>query len=393
MKIVIDAVGIRGHGGAAVLCELLHWLPRVRPDWLWHVFMFERHLREFDDTPVANSVTIEQTQRGDGGLGRLQWVNRELQERIRSLDADVLFSFANIGSASPSIPQVVFVQQRNAFFAGETPGNSIVTRLRLLFMRHQIMRGALASRAVVVQTDAMRSVIQNIEPNLKGRIHIIPSGYRTASANPQIRPEKKGIVDNASRPRLIYVTHPSEHKNHVNLVKALPGIIKVFPDASLLLTLEKDVPPDPRYKAFVREIIDTAVSLKVSDRIIWTGILTADEVHYALSNSDLMVFPSLSESFGLGLVEAMAAGCPVAASDLGYAHDVMNGAGNYFDANNPDNISDVVISALSDTNKLISSQREAASMMKKYSYEHIADQIADLFNLVREDISYQRSSG
>ncbi|MGO8823332.1 MAG: hypothetical protein ACLQO6_19190, partial [Desulfomonilaceae bacterium] len=70
MLVAIDAVGIRGHGAAAVLCELLQWLPKVRPEWRWHVFMFERPLREFDDPIVVNSVTIEQTHHGDGGLGR-----------------------------------------------------------------------------------------------------------------------------------------------------------------------------------------------------------------------------------------------------------------------------------------------------------------------------------
>ena len=378
MKIALDAVGIRGHGGAAVLCELLHWLPKVRLDWKWHVFLFERELREFDNFTVGDSVTIEQTHRGGGGLGRLRWVNQELQTRVKSIGADVLLSFANIGASRPWVPQVVFVHQSNAFFKDGVPKYEIIKRLRLRFMRRQILRGARASRSVIVQTENMRDRVLQIEPKLNGLIHVIPSGYRTPSLQPVIRSEKKALLDGAGHPRLIYVTHPSEHKNHVNLLKALPRILEFFPDACLLLTLEKDVPPNARYGSFVRELITVADSLGVSSHVVWTGILSADEVRYALSNSDLMVFPSLAESFGLGLVEAMAAGCPVAASDLGYAHDVLGAAGVYFDPCDPKSISDVLISALSNESLIASTIKEAASRIKRYSYKNIAEQIARL---------------
>lgn len=380
MLVAIDAVGIRGHGAAAVLCELLQWLPKVRPEWRWHVFMFERPLREFDDPIVVNSVTIEQTHHGDGGLGRLLWVRKKLQKRVKSIGADVLFSFANIGSATPDGRQVVFVQQRNAFFDEGLRMHNVMTRARFRLLRNEILRGARASQAVIVQTNAMQDRMLQIEPKLKGRVHVIPSGYRTPTANPKIRDSKRSIIANSNRPRLIYVTHPSEHKNHVNLIKALPDVLRVFPQASLLLTLDKDTFPNPRYKSFVREITKMADSLRISDRVVWTGILSAEEVHYALSNCELLVFPSLSESFGLGLVEAMAAGCPVAASGLPYAHNVLGSAGIYFDPNDPKKISDVIISTLSDPNGLNLIKQEAALRLERYSYRNIAEKVAMLLS-------------
>ena len=381
MKIAIDAVGIRGHGGAAVLCELLHWLPTVRPEWQWHVFIFDRQLREFDDPIVVDSVTIEQTHHGDGGLARLWWVQRELQKRVKSIGANVLFSFANIGCAKPIGRQVVFVQQRNAFFDEGLCMHNVITRTRFRFLRSEILRGARASHAVIVQTNAMQDSMLKIEPKLNGRVHVVPSGYRTPTANPEVRAGKKSIIDNSSRPRLIYVTHPSEHKNHINLIKALPDILNTFPHTSLLLTLDKYALSNPRYESFVSEINTVADSLGVSNRVVWTGILSPDEVHYALSSCELMVFPSLSESFGLGLVEAMAAGCPVAASNLPYAHDVLDRAGIYFDPHNPKSISDVIISSFSDSSRLNLLKREAAFRLERYSYRNIAEQIAGLLNL------------
>src|ERR1043165_6961026 len=106
--VALDAIGIREGGGAAVLAELLHWLPRVRPDWHWHVFLFDRHLRQFDDPPVGPNVVLESTRHGHSGAGRLLWVNWLLPRRLRRLRANLLFSFANLGSSRPPVAQVVY---------------------------------------------------------------------------------------------------------------------------------------------------------------------------------------------------------------------------------------------------------------------------------------------
>lgn len=385
MKVVIDAVGIRGHGGAAVLCELLHWFPCARPEWRWHVFLFERHLREFNDPAVVDRVTIEHTRYGDSGQARVRWVRSKLQEHVRSIGADLIFSFANIGSHSPCRPQVVFVHQSNAFFDQGMSFRDILRRARMRFMRQEILRGARASRAVIVQTEAMRRRIHELAPYLDGKISVIPSGFRTTSVNSVIRHEKKALIDGASRPRLIYVSHPSEHKNHAALVRALPRIIKDSPSANLLFTLEHEHPPNARYTSFVKEINRIAEQAGVAKQLVWLGILDPEEVSYALACSDLMVFPSLVESFGLGIVEAMAMGCPVAAADLPYAHDVAGEAAIYFNPRDLKSIAKSIVDLLNDDRSLKRLKSIGAERKMCFSYERIADAVAE----VLED-SYQK---
>jgi glycosyltransferase involved in cell wall biosynthesis len=378
MRVVIDAVGIRGHGGAAVLCELLRWLPIVRPQWRWHVFLLERHLREFDDPPATEQVTIEHTRSGDGGMSRLFWVNRLLPKRLQTVKANVLFSFANIAPARSRIPQVVFCHQLNAFFSDGLPTQAVLKRVRMLFMRHQILRGARASQGMIVQTEAMRRRILELTPRLEGQVHVIPSGYRTASPSPAIRSDKKEMIDRAKQPRLIYVSHPSEHKNHLVLIRAMPNILQSFPSASLLLTLEHHDAPNRRYQRFIREIEKRAKDHGVGDRIVWLGQLNHEEVGFALRQSDLMVFPSLAESFGLGLVESMAAGCPIAAADISYAHDVCGGAAAYFNPCEPEDIAKAVSTILSDNTRLQKIKAAGERQKSRYSYQIIAGQIAEV---------------
>lgn len=382
MKIAIDAVGIRGHGGAAVLCELLQWLPIVRPEWDWHVFLFERRLREFDDPEVSEKMTLEHVALGDSGWQRLRWVNRYLPERVREIRADVLFSFTNIAPAKANVPQVVFCQQSNAFFGEGIPLPMFLKRVRLRFMRGQILRGARASQAVIVQTNAMRERIEKLDPKLRGRIQVIPSGYRTPSSKPTIREAVRQAVESAPHPRLIYVSHPSEHKNHLTLVKALSVIVRHEPSARLMLTLDRKRLGDRRYNGLTRQIQAESEGQGVAEHIIWLGRLTPDEVDFALRSADMMVFPSLAESFGLGLVEAMAAGCPVAASDLAYAHDVAGAAAIYFDPRDPENIAMTILDALNNQGELERMRTIGKKMSKRFSYNRIAEEIAQVLESV-----------
>lgn len=372
----IDAVGIRGHGGAAILCELLHWLPHVRPGWLWHVFLLDRSLREFDDPPVSDRVTIEHTRYGDSGPARLTWVNSRLQKRVRQIGADRVLSFANIGARKPVVPQMVLVHQLNAFANDHTAQGAFLNRVRMLFLRRQILTGAKASRTVIVQTEGMKNRMEQVAPDLAGRIHVIPGGYRTFSTDAQTRKQVRDTILSSSRPRLIYISHPGEHKNHLNLLRSLPAMIKVWPSLQLFLTLEGNEFLNRRYTSFVTEIRKTAVALDVENNLTFLGILNHDEIYFALSNCDVMVFPSLVESFGLGLVEAMAAGCPIAVSDLPYARDVAADAAVYFDPKDPHSIARAVVSLLNNPSEAARLRKEGVRLKSHYSYANIAERIA-----------------
>lgn len=391
MLCAIDAVGIRGHGGAAVLSELLEWLPRARPNWQWHVFLLGRRLREFENISPSGHVRFEYTHYGNYGASRLLWVNVRLPARLLAIRADIVFSFANIGARKPSIPQVVFVQQANAFLENHSQLSSL-KHLRMKFLRSQILAGARASNAVIVQTQAMREGLGKYNDRLYERTHVIPSGYRSHLNVARVRPEITSLVDRASKPRLIYVSHPSEHKNHEKLLEAMPGILRVFPKARLMLTLEKSKPINQRYVKFVEKMHRMSRELGIEGALVWLGVIDADEVHYVLSSSDLMVFPSLSESFGLGLVEAMAAGCPIAAADLDYAHNVAEDAAVYFDPLDTSALAECVIKTLRDQGTMSRLRRVGMGRRGLYSYEHISARLADIFESSAGDRSKAVSS-
>jgi glycosyltransferase involved in cell wall biosynthesis len=72
----------------------------------------------------------------------------------------------------------------------------------------------------------------------------------------------------------------------------------------------------------------------------FVGYLRGDDLAAAFASSDAFLFPSRTETLGLVLLEAMAAGCPVVAANSGGIPDIVsNGVNGYlFEPNDPDGL-------------------------------------------------------
>jgi glycosyltransferase involved in cell wall biosynthesis len=93
------------------------------------------------------------------------------------------------------------------------------------------------------------------------------------------------------------------------LVAALPRIIAAAPDTRLVLV--GSLGPDD----YVQGIRATARRMAVAPRVIMTG--HRDDVDQVMAALDVCVLPSVDEPLGMSVLEAMAAGVPVVASDVG----------------------------------------------------------------------------
>ena len=78
----------------------------------------------------------------------------------------------------------------------------------------------------------------------------------------------------------------------------------------------------PRYVDHLRSI---AEELGVSDRIEWAGPVAREKLSEEYRSADLLIVPSHYETFGVVIVEAMAAGLPVIASNVGGVSNVVDG--------------------------------------------------------------------
>lgn len=130
---------------------------------------------------------------------------------------------------------------------------------------------------------------------------------------------------------LVYPANAWPHKNHERLLEAFARV----GDPSLHLVLTG--------QAFGRE-----AELAAHPRVRHLGHVPAGELPALYRGAVAMVFPSLFEGFGLPPLEAMACGCPVAASDAGAIAEVCDEAVVAFDARDVDAIAAAIESLAAD---------------------------------------------
>ncbi|MCS3871087.1 glycosyltransferase involved in cell wall biosynthesis [Chryseobacterium ginsenosidimutans] len=111
----------------------------------------------------------------------------------------------------------------------------------------------------------------------------------------------------------IYISNVSQHKNHGRLMEAFSRFYDLHKKGKLILTI-------PDEAEGMLNIINTKRNQGYPIENI--GFVERESLQKLYAESEYLIFPSLTESFGLGLVEAIENRCKIISSDLPYTYAV-----------------------------------------------------------------------
>jgi glycosyltransferase involved in cell wall biosynthesis len=135
--------------------------------------------------------------------------------------------------------------------------------------------------------------------------------------------------------RILWTGRISPEKGLHILLDAFAQVLKAYPNAQLevigpeeqmpleaLLTCddeEKIAPLAPFYdgRSYLSHLKERATSLGIADRVAFEALIPHSHLAERYRSADMFVTPSLSETFGMTLIEAMSCGLPVVASETG----------------------------------------------------------------------------
>jgi glycosyltransferase involved in cell wall biosynthesis len=136
------------------------------------------------------------------------------------------------------------------------------------------------------------------------------------------------IKPNYNDIKFLYVSTGELHKNHKNLFMAFEKYNKLYPYCSLTVTISND------YKKIIK-LINKYKNNNIN--IINIGYVSKTKLNEIYKKCDICLFPSLNESFGLGLVEAAQFDLPIFASNLDYVFQLIEPSQTF----DPTNIDDI----------------------------------------------------
>jgi glycosyltransferase involved in cell wall biosynthesis len=115
---------------------------------------------------------------------------------------------------------------------------------------------------------------------------------------------------------LLNVGRVSPQKGLIDGIRALPAVLRAFPDAHLLTV---GATGD---SGWVKTVLDAAIELGVREHVHLLG--SRRDIGDLLRACDLFVFPSMFEGMGIALIEAMAMGCACIATATGPIPEIIS---------------------------------------------------------------------
>lgn len=215
---------------------------------------------------------------------------------------------------------------------------SFPDKLRYMFAEWAMSH--YAYKVVGVSDDTCNNLIK-YEHISKNKIMTIVNGIDESIYNIQINEEKKkqelGIK--RSGPIIGLGARLSKQKGITFLILAMPQILNEFPDLTLVIAGQGECK---------NELEQEAIDLGVSENILFTGPRL--DMPEMLKLFELFVLPSLYEGLPMVLLEAMAARCPIVATDVGGNYMAISHGvnGSLVEPANPDAFAREVIKVLSD---------------------------------------------
>jgi glycosyltransferase involved in cell wall biosynthesis len=158
----------------------------------------------------------------------------------------------------------------------------------------------------IVQTEHMRQIACRFYKLNPSEVMVAPFFKDPLQTIPQTSHD--GI-------HFLYASDGYAHKNHLRLLDAFEILAGEHPGVTLHVTLANHF---SHLKRSVRQLQDKGVP------VLDHGFVPYSEVLGLYANADVVVFPSLTESLGIGLIESAQIGRPVIASNRPYVFELID---------------------------------------------------------------------
>ena len=220
---------------------------------------------------------------------------------------------------------------------------------------------------IAVSEEARRTLIEHHG----GDAVIIPNGVETASFRRASTDPRWMATD--SRPVIVFLGRLDEPRKGLSVFAgAIEGVLDKMPGARFLIAGRGDAPEIRRQVA------------RFGDSVSFLGGISDEEKASLLAGASVYVAPQTGgESFGIVLVEAMAAGTAVVASDIPAFRAVLEDgrAGVLFETGSSAALVDQLLGLLADKARLEDLSKAGQRASLQYDWEGVADKVFEVYRL------------
>ncbi len=294
-----------------------------------------------------------------------------------------LFFFPSAYTYFPLIRPVRTVVTIHDVIAESHPFLVFPKRRREWFWRAKMLLARLQADLILTVSETSRRAIIDKFALRPGKVTAIPEG-----PDPIFRPRPASPTRTAALARyglaegerfLLYVGGFSPHKNLATLLRAHAELIREPGHANVRLVMVGDYTSDSFYSCFA-DLVRLQSELQLTEAVSFVGYVPDADLAELYPAAQALVLPSFDEGFGLPILEAMASGTPVVASNRGAMPEVLNGAGRLFEPTSVADLTAALAGVLDDERARSEMARRGLERAESYTWTRSAEAVARIFD-------------
>lgn len=239
--------------------------------------------------------------------------------------------------------------------------NPLFYNIKHLVYQYVLKNQILNSRTIIVPSQTIKNQIINLYGQQYEKKIIVT--YEGINHNLIETRENKDLAKLFKKPFYVYVGNFYPHKNIKSLIKAFS---RLTINAQLVLVGPNDF--------FANQMIQFINELNQANKILLYTTKDLSDLKFFYKHAIALIHPSLSEGFGLPLVEAAYFNCPIIASKIPVFKELL---GESYVAFDPENINEMVDKIISFNTK--PKKFNYLEVLKKFSFSQTAKKTLDVY--------------
>jgi len=378
MKIGIEGQRLyreRKHGMDMVALELINELQKLDKNNEYVVFIKPNvDNRIFEQT--ANFKFVEL-----GGGPYPAWEQFALPKAARREGCDILHCTSNTAPLNPGMPlvitlhDIIYMESISIFKKGGT----WYQKFGNMYRRFVVPRVMRKSDKIITVSEFEKNRIKDFFgfPADDDRVVAIYNGVSKHFRKIDDQKELQRVKEHYHLPDrfLFFLGNTDPKKNTKGVLKAFSDYLKKTGDDMFLVMLDYE-------QSAMEKLLSEIGDKELKSRIILTGYVINTDLPAIYNLCKVFLYPSLRESFGIPMLEAMRCGTPVITSNTSCMPEVSGGAACIINPYKPEEITAGIEKILSDETYRKEIIEKGFRQSAKFSWKNMAQEVLELYETV-----------
>jgi glycosyltransferase involved in cell wall biosynthesis len=373
MKIGIEAQRIfrpKKHGMDVVAIELIKNLQQIDATNEYTIFGRDGVNDVIPGTPNFHINTFSAFSYAD-------WEQIGLVRKVKKEKPDVLHCTANTAPVILNIPLIItlhdIIYLEQVDFKGTAYQN-----LGNLYRRFIVPRIVKKAELILTVSEFER---ENIVRRLKipdEKVKVLYNGVAPQFTTNYSRQEIEEFRNQYALPAqfIMFLGNTAPKKNTLNVIKAYVEFCLQYKDAMPLVLLDYK-------KELVIKILDELKQPALLSQFIFPGYVPYRQIPLMYNAATLFLYPSLRESFGLPILEAMACGVPVITSNTSSMPEVAGNAAALIDPFDYKDLSNALARLLFDKGLMNNYREKGLQRAKEFTWKTSAEKLLRIYEIFK----------